>query len=872
MAVLNFPNTPSNGDTYTENGIIYTYSGTHPNGFWKADNQNTIEDIFVNTGGDVVSGNLTYQPAAGGGNVLIKADNSGVLSAATNSDTINAPFVNKNGDTLVGDLAIGTKGTIEATTGNVVLGKAGTTTAGQIELFNASNARVVLNENDTNSAAVALTGGNLEVRGSTGAIRFMRGAADEASSVEVGRFDTNGIGINIVPQHPVDVQAPEPIVRLNNSNANGLSKILFSNTGFASGAVAYNKTADRVELFAGGDQLADRKVFVGANGNISIGATDAPARVSLTAGTDQIGWIDNLGAVGGGILSDATHNLRLSSGLPSAVALTLDSAQRALIGTASAPSGTNTSLSILSVNGNSSAATTGRFNLGYGAAATSLSAGNVVSYMSFGDTAAAEFAAVKVSAGGSTSGSSYPGRLALATTAVDAVNPTDRLIIDEAGKVGIGEASEGAQLHILSDAAGVSSDIILKNSNAGATGTKIESNKSIILNADGNIELQNNGAELARLTSDGKFGVGVDPSVPLHVSGDSGTVAIFDRGTTGTTALDVYYDGAAKAQLAATDAAFEVTAVGSTPIRFLTNGSLKAAIDADGRFLLGTQQAAIDASAVIRSSSLGATSPAEVYLEHGSSLPPAGTLLGRHMYADGDNNKGACVDAFTDGAWSAGNFPTRLEFGTTQATTNAPEARFRIKNDGTAAFYTGTTFKISSADNVDANDLVVVSKGASSLDTGTAQFKILVDGNVENINNSYGALSDIKLKKNIETAGSQWEDLKAIRLVNYDFRDPQKYSDVRQLGVIAQELEQVSPGLITTKEDYETVTTPVFDENGYPELDENGNQLMKTVTQKTGGTTKSVKYSIMFMKAVGALQEAMARIEQLEAEVRDLKS
>jgi len=37
-----------------------------------------------------------------------------------------------------------------------------------------------------------------------------------------------------------------------------------------------------------------------------------------------------------------------------------------------------------------------------------------------------------------------------------------------------------------------------------------------------------------------------------------------------------------------------------------------------------------------------------------------------------------------------------------------------------------------------------------------------------------------------------------------------------------------------------------------------------------GTTTKSVKYSVLYMKAVKALQEAMERIETLEAQVTDL--
>ena len=41
--------------------------------------------------------------------------------------------------------------------------------------------------------------------------------------------------------------------------------------------------------------------------------------------------------------------------------------------------------------------------------------------------------------------------------------------------------------------------------------------------------------------------------------------------------------------------------------------------------------------------------------------------------------------------------------------------------------------------------------------------------------------------------------------------------------------------------------------------------------EEGGTTTKSVKYSILYMKAVKALQEAMTRIEALEADVKTLK-
>jgi hypothetical protein len=137
------------------------------------------------------------------------------------------------------------------------------------------------------------------------------------------------------------------------------------------------------------------------------------------------------------------------------------------------------------------------------------------------------------------------------------------------------------------------------------------------------------------------------------------------------------------------------------------------------------------------------------------------------------------------------------------------------------------------------------SASAGSFTTGTVSFAVYTNGNVQNTNNSYGSLSDEKLKENIVDASSQWEDIKGIRVRNYNFIEGQTHT---QIGVIAQELEQVSPGLVSES----------------PDRDPNGNDL--------GTTTKSVKYSILYMKSVKALQEAMARIEELEAKVAALEA
>ena len=138
-------------------------------------------------------------------------------------------------------------------------------------------------------------------------------------------------------------------------------------------------------------------------------------------------------------------------------------------------------------------------------------------------------------------------------------------------------------------------------------------------------------------------------------------------------------------------------------------------------------------------------------------------------------------------------------------------------------------------------------------DSGTTQkIRIEADGDIDNSNNSYGSLSDVKLKENIVDAKSQWDDVKAIKVRNYNFKESTGQPTYKQLGVIAQELETVSAGLVKTENDIE--------------IDES------TGEGKVTGTTKSVKYSILYMKAFKALQEAMAKIEVLETKVAALEA
>jgi hypothetical protein len=126
--------------------------------------------------------------------------------------------------------------------------------------------------------------------------------------------------------------------------------------------------------------------------------------------------------------------------------------------------------------------------------------------------------------------------------------------------------------------------------------------------------------------------------------------------------------------------------------------------------------------------------------------------------------------------------------------------------------------------------------------TSTRHLKvqILGNGNITNRNNSYRALSDSRLKENIVTSGPKLEDLLKVRVVNYNLKgqDTTKY-----IGVLAQELEELFPNLVTEIEPspkdveegrlikYKAVNYSSFDALLIKSLQEQ-NAMLKSITQR----------------------------------------
>jgi hypothetical protein len=240
--------------------------------------------------------------------------------------------------------------------------------------------------------------------------------------------------------------------------------------------------------------------------------------------------------------------------------------------------------------------------------------------------------------------------------------------------------------------------------------------------------------------------------------------------------------------------------------------------------------------------------------------------------------------------------------------TDGPQARLDCETPatGTPAFeahatsgsYTTEVVKLACARNTTNSSYKFLACNVPGIND---RLQILDSGNVLNINNSYGAISDERLKSNIVDANSQWDDIKALKVRNFKKADS---GDMIHLGVVAQELEAAGMnGLIQTQDpsEYDIGHNSVFgtlytaddaetkdgnDQVLYVAEDAevidgayNVGDIKKHAThsKKVGDVkevseqVKSVKYSVLYMKAIKALQEAQTRIETLETKVAALE-
>jgi len=418
---------------------------------------------------------------------------------------------------------------------------------------------------------------------------------------------------------------------------------------------------------------------------------------------------------------------------------------------------------------------------------------------------------------------------------------SERLRITSDGKLGLGTSNPATSLHIASS----TPQFRLQDTDATNQFSQITqgSGTTYIYNQNGTSygEIrfqQNNGTTLLTplvIDSSQRVGIGTtSPGSILHVSnGNDSASGEFIGLTIGGTNVGNARTGSIIKDTTTYDLIYKnqnfSTALGSHVFR---NGpSEHARIDSSGRLLVGT------------SSAYGTAYTTPIQVKASGSLSGGYSIVS----ANNENAGGFCLNSSSDNSIRIDSDPDNLRASSYIGFNVDATERMRITNDGT--HYTrGTTSVFSFASNAAAgttNWLQLGGHSASSITGYTISYAVYTNGNIVNTNGSYTAISDSKLKENIVDASSQWDDIKAIRIRNWNFKEETGHETHRQIGPIAQELEQVSPGLV-----FET-----------PDRDEDGNE--------TGEVTKGVNQSILYMKAVKALQEAMERIEVLEQRLTD---
>ena len=160
--------------------------------------------------------------------------------------------------------------------------------------------------------------------------------------------------------------------------------------------------------------------------------------------------------------------------------------------------------------------------------------------------------------------------------------------------------------------------------------------------------------------------------------------------------------------------------------------------------------------------------------------------------------------------------------------------------------------------------------GSTTLETysnGARRAAILDNGTFQSATNVYGGVSDAKLKENVVDTTPKLNKLMQVQVRNFNFIGQED----KQIGVIAQEIEQIFPSIVfetkDTKQVEVTKTKDVIDGDGNVIQEE----YIETETQETGEVTKNVKYSIIYMMMLKGMQELNAKVEAMQLEINELK-
>jgi hypothetical protein len=283
-------------------------------------------------------------------------------------------------------------------------------------------------------------------------------------------------------------------------------------------------------------------------------------------------------------------------------------------------------------------------------------------------------------------------------------------------------------------------------------------------------------------------------------------------------------------------------------ITFLTDQLERARIDSSGRLLVGTSSTSATLTTILQGNSSSATSSAGLMLARGEAPAADGTVLGALDYAASNHVIASRILCKRDGGtWTAGTSqPTRLEFSTTADGASGPTERMRIQSDGQIGLFNcGGLYP--NTDNVTGLGFSGFRWTAVYAANGTIQ------------------TSDGREKTEVAEASLGSNFIKALRPVSYKWIEGGK-QDSGDRDEDGNYIYESIPGQRThwgfiAQEVKEAVDAAGVDFGGWVLTDKDDPD-----------SQQALRYDQFIAPLTKALQEALAKIETLEAKVAALEA
>jgi hypothetical protein len=326
------------------------------------------------------------------------------------------------------------------------------------------------------------------------------------------------------------------------------------------------------------------------------------------------------------------------------------------------------------------------------------------------------------------------------------------------------------------------------------------------------LRLSNHEADLITVLGNGNVGIGTTgPGAKLDVSGNirtSGTL-LYDSG-----ALGIYDSGGNTVDFSGGDAypsayIFKTTGLTTGAMYINSNGNVGIGTTNPGA-KLDVASGYYNPAAGPNALTLGADILALTRTDNTRKIAVVNAI----PYATASkpigvlwiDNDAAYTNFYIGGGNGYSNAVTHIGFWTAADTTTAGGTeRLTILNDGNVGIGTtdldGTpavgqlTVK---GTTTDGSTLIFVGRDSAEANVITVD----TDGDILNSAGVYGTISDEKLKGGIKDATAKLSDLLKVKVRHFNLKSK---PDLKQLGVVAQELETVFPGMVTSTPDMERV-------------------------------------------------------------------